>query len=73
MRAPRRPLKGPASCRCGDGNRTPGVLEAITAETAVAALPHWHWTDGTQSLGAMPFTMAEIQPDFLVTTDLRGL
>ena len=26
---------------------TPGVLEAITERTAVVALPHCHWTDGT--------------------------
>jgi selenocysteine lyase/cysteine desulfurase len=79
-----------------DGNWTPGVLEAITEETAVAALPHCHWTDGTlvdlkavgakcrqrgaalvvdgtQSLGAMPFSVAEIQPDFLVTTAHKWL
>ena len=79
-----------------DGNWTPSILEAITAETAVAALPHCHWTDGTlvdlkavgeacrrygaalvvdgtQSLGAMPFAVAEIQPDFLVTTAHKWL
>jgi len=79
-----------------DGNWTPAVLAAITAETAVAALPHCHWTDGTlidlvaagkhcracktalvvdgtQSLGAMPFSVPEIQPDFLVTTAHKWL
>ena len=79
-----------------DGNWTPSVLAAITKETAVAALPHCHWTDGTlidlvavgrhcracrsalvvdgtQSLGAMPFAVPEIQPDFLVTTAHKWL
>ena len=79
-----------------DGNWTPSVLAAITKETAIAALPHCHWTDGTlidlvavgkhcracncalvvdgtQSLGAMPFAVPEIQPDFLVTTAHKWL
>jgi len=79
-----------------DGNWTPAVLAAITAETAVAALPHCHWTDGTlvdlvavgkhcracstalvvdgtQSLGALPFSVPEIQPDFLITTAHKWL
>jgi selenocysteine lyase/cysteine desulfurase len=75
---------------------TPPVLEAIDRDTAVAALPHCHWTDGslidlvavgsrcrevgaalvvdgTQSLGAMPFDRAAIQPDFLITTAHKWL
>jgi selenocysteine lyase/cysteine desulfurase len=79
-----------------DGNWTTAVLEAIDADTAVAALLHCHWTDGTlldlekigrhcrqtgaalvvdgtQSLGAMPFSVAEIQPDFLVATAHKWL
>jgi len=79
-----------------DGHWTPAVLAAITTETAVAALPHCHWTDGTlidlvavgkhcracntalvvdgtQSLGAMPFSVPGIQPDFLVTTAHKWL
>ena len=79
-----------------DSNWTPAVLEAVTEKTAVAALPHCHWTDGslvdlkavgekcralgaalvvdgTQSLGAMPFSVPEIQPDFLVTTAHKWL
>jgi selenocysteine lyase/cysteine desulfurase len=82
--------------RPGDGNWTGAVLEAITPQTAVAALPHCHWTDGTlidlvavgdhcracaaalvvdgtQSLGAMPFSVKAIQPDFLVTTAHKWL
>jgi selenocysteine lyase/cysteine desulfurase len=34
--------------RPADGNWTPAVLSAITPRTAVAALPHCHWTDGTR-------------------------
>lgn len=79
-----------------DGNWTPAVMAAITPRTAVAALPHCHWTDGTlidlqtigqkcrdcgtalvvdgtQSLGAMPFSVPQIQPDFLVTTAHKWL
>jgi len=79
-----------------DGNWTPAVLDAITAQTAIAALPNCHWTDGTlvdlkaagekcracdaalvvdgtQSLGAMPFSVPEIRPDFLITTAHKWL
>lgn len=82
--------------RPSDGNWTPAVLNAVTSRTAVAALPHCHWTDGTlvdlrqvgvkcracdaalvvdgtQSLGAMPFSVPEIQPDFLITTAHKWL
>ncbi len=71
------------------GNWTRAVLEAIDQNTAVAALPPCHWTDGTllnlieigekcrangtalvidgiQSLGARPFSVATVKPDFLV-------
>ena len=33
--------------RPADGNWTPGVLDVITPQTAIAALPNCHWTDGT--------------------------
>ena len=33
--------------RPDDGNWTPGVIEAITADTAIAALPPCHWSDGS--------------------------
>jgi len=65
------------------------LLEAIDARTAVVALGHVHWTDGTkfdldaigararevgaalvidgtQSVGALPFDVAAVQPDALV-------
>jgi len=74
--------------RPADGNWTDAVLETIDSDTAVAALPNCHWTDGTlldlvkigrqcrnlgaalvvdgiQSLGAMPFSVSGIRPDFL--------
>jgi selenocysteine lyase/cysteine desulfurase len=79
-----------------DGDWTPAVLAAIDAHTAIAALPHCHWTDGTvldlaaigarcrevgaalvvdgtQSLGAMPFAVPEVQPDFLIATSHKWL
>jgi len=79
-----------------DFDWTRGVLEAISPKTAIVALPHCHWTDGsyldlvaigqlcrdigaalcidaTQSLGAMPMSVQEIQPDFLVTTAHKWL
>ena len=82
--------------RPADHDWTPVVLESITRNTAIAALPHCHWTDGsrldlvrigehcrdtgtalvidaTQSLGAMPFYIDEVKPDFLVTTAHKWL
>jgi selenocysteine lyase/cysteine desulfurase len=82
--------------RPSDNRWTPAVLAAIDASTAVAALPHCHWTDGSlldlvaigahcramgaalvvdaiQSLGALPFSVQEIQPDFLVTAAHKWL
>jgi len=82
--------------RPSDQNWTSAVLEAIDPDTAIAALPNCHWTDGTiidlnrvgekcrrveaalvvdgtQSLGAMPFSVETIQPDFLVTTAHKWL
>jgi selenocysteine lyase/cysteine desulfurase len=65
------------------------ILEAITQNTAVVAIPNVHWADGTrfdlveirsrardvgakliidgtQSIGALPFSVKEIQPDALI-------
>ncbi len=73
-----------------------GVVEAIGPRTAVVAVPHVHWTDGsvvdlvevgeaarqagaavvvdaTQSLGAMPFPIAGLEPDFLVAAAYKWL
>ncbi len=73
-----------------DSDWTTAVLNALDAQTAVAALANCHWTDGsridlekigarcrevnaalvidgTQSIGALPFDVTRVQPDFLVT------
>jgi selenocysteine lyase/cysteine desulfurase len=72
------------------------LLEAIDARTAVVALGHVHWTDGTrfdleaigararavgaalivdgtQSVGALPFDAAAIQPDAVVCAAYKWL
>ena len=79
-----------------DHNWTAAILKVIDRDTAIAALPHCHWTDGTlidlaavgarcrevgaalvvdgtQSLGAMPFSVDAIQPDFLIATAHKWL
>ncbi len=33
--------------RPADGDWTPGILEMLDNDTAIAALPHCHWSDGT--------------------------
>ena len=75
---------------------TSRILEAIGPQTAVVALPHCHWIDGslvnlvkvgkaarkagaalvldvTQSAGAMPIDVKEIQPDYLVAATYKWL
>lgn len=82
--------------RPADGDWTREVLAAIGDQTALAALPHCHWTDGTlvdlagvgaelrrrgaflvvdgcQSIGALPFDVESIRPDFLVTGSYKWL
>ena len=72
------------------------LLDAIDARTAIVALGHVHWTDGTkfdleavgararevgaalvvdgtQSVGALPFDVAAIQPDALVCATYKWL
>lgn len=72
------------------------LVECIDASTALVALPHVHWADGTrfdlaaiaararavgaalvvdgtQSIGALPFDMAEIRPDALVCAGYKWL
>lgn len=72
------------------------LLDAIDDRTAIAALPHNLWTDGslvdleavgsklrhvgaglvldlTQSLGAMPFDVATVRPDFMVAACYKWL
>ena len=72
------------------------LLEAIDARTAVVAVPHVHWADGTrfdleaigqrvreagaalvvdgtQSVGALPFDVARVQPDALICAAYKWL
>ena len=72
------------------------LLEAIDEATAVVAVPHVHWTDGTrfdlvqvgrrcrevgaalvvdgtQSVGALPFDVEEVQPDALIVAAYKWL
>lgn len=72
------------------------LLEAIDGDTAVVAIPHVHWTDGTlfdlgavgrrarevgaafivdatQSVGALPFDVGELQPDALIVAAYKWL
>ena len=75
---------------------TAAVLEALTADVAIAALPNVQWTSGgrldlvrigeacrrlgaalaldlTQSLGALPFSVNRVQPDFAVAACYKWL
>jgi selenocysteine lyase/cysteine desulfurase len=75
---------------------TAAVLDALTPEVAIAALPHVQWTSGgrldlvrigeacrklgaalvldlTQSLGALPFSARDVQPDFAVAASYKWL
>ncbi len=72
------------------------ILEAINKKTAVVAMPHVHWADGTrfdlekirvktkevqallvidgtQSVGALPFSIEEIRPDALICAGYKWL
>jgi selenocysteine lyase/cysteine desulfurase len=72
-----------------DGDWTATLMSSIDEATAIVALPHCHWTDGSlidlvkigkrarevgaalildlaQSAGAMPISMAQVEPDFAV-------
>ncbi len=79
-----------------DNDWTSAVLESLSAEVAIAALPHVHWTSGgmidlvrvgeecrrlgialaldlTQSLGALPFSVRDVQPDFAAAASYKWL
>ena len=79
-----------------DDDLTSSILEAIDERTAIAALPHCFWADGTlidlvavgrrcrevgaalvvdatQSVGALPFDVTEIRPDFLIVAGYKWL
>ncbi len=84
----------------GNGERgkqwNENILEAITSDTAIVALGHVHWTDGTrfdlesigqrardvgaaliidgtQSIGALPFDVQQLQPDALIVAGYKWL
>jgi selenocysteine lyase/cysteine desulfurase len=75
---------------------TAGVLDGLTDEVAIAALPHVQWSSGgrldlvrisqkcrklgaglaldlTQSLGALHFSVREVEPDFAVAASYKWL
>ena len=79
-----------------DNDWTAAVLDSLSADVAIAALPHVQWTSGgqldlvrigaacrkigaalmldlTQSLGALPFSVADVQPDFAVAASYKWL
>ena len=80
----------------GDHDWTAAVMNSLTADVAIAALPHVQWTSGgrldlvrigeacrrlgtalvldlTQSLGALPFKVGDVQPDFAVAASYKWL
>lgn len=79
-----------------DNDWTAAVLNSLTADVAIAALPHVQWTSGgrldlvrigdtcrklgaalvldlTQSLGALPFSVHDVNPDFAVAASYKWL
>jgi selenocysteine lyase/cysteine desulfurase len=79
-----------------DNDWTAAVLDQLTDDVAIAALPNVHWTSGgrldlirigeacrklgvalvldlTQSLGALPFSVSKVQPDFAVAASYKWL
>jgi selenocysteine lyase/cysteine desulfurase len=79
-----------------DNDWTAAVLNSLTTDVAIAALPNVQWTGGgrldlirigeacrkngialvldlTQSLGALPFDVNEVQPDFAVAASYKWL
>jgi selenocysteine lyase/cysteine desulfurase len=82
--------------RGGNDGWTPRILDAIDSNTAIVALPHCHWTDGslvdlvavgarcretgaalvidlTQSIGALPFEIEAVKPDFMVAAGYKWM
>lgn len=79
-----------------DDDWTAAVLNCLTADVTIAALPEVHWTSGgrldlvrigevcrklgaalvldlTQSLGALPFSLKNVQPDFVAAASYKWL
>ena len=82
--------------RPDDDDLTNAVLSTIDERTAIVALPHCFWTDGTfldlsqigrrcresgaalvvdatQSVGAVPFNVRDVRPDFLIVSAYKWL
>ena len=89
-------IKAPANFKNRGKRWNETILNAITDTTAVVAMPHVHWADGTlfdlkairaktklhntlliidgtQSVGALPFSVKEIQPDALICAGYKWL
>jgi selenocysteine lyase/cysteine desulfurase len=79
-----------------DNDWTAAVLNSLTPDVAIAALPQVQWTSGgkldlvkigqacrklgtalaldlTQSLGTLPFSVSDVQPDFAVAASYKWL
>jgi selenocysteine lyase/cysteine desulfurase len=79
-----------------DSDWTAAVLDSLTSDVAIAALPNVQWTSGgqldlvriseacrkhgaalaldlTQSLGALPFSVRDVDPDFAVAASYKWL
>jgi selenocysteine lyase/cysteine desulfurase len=52
---------------------TQAVLAACDERVAVVSVPQVHWTDASQSAGAMPLRVEDLRPDFLVTVGYKWL
>lgn len=87
-----KPKSGDSVAKCWNED----ILEAITSKTAVVAMCHVHWADGTlfdlkaireitlqhnalliidgtQSVGALPFSITEFKPDALICAAYKWL
>ncbi len=89
-------IKPPKSFKDRGALWNQNILDTITKKTAVVAMPHVHWADGTlfdlkairaktedvnafliidgtQSVGALPFSVSEIKPDALICAGYKWL
>ncbi|WP_109851243.1 aminotransferase class V-fold PLP-dependent enzyme [Aquimarina sp. AU58] len=89
-------IKPPKSFKDRGALWNQNILNAITRKTAVVAMSHVHWADGTlfdlkairaktkdvnafliidgtQSVGALPFSVSEIKPDALICAGYKWL
>jgi len=89
-------VKPPVSSKGRGASWNKAILEAINEKTAVVAMCHAHWADGTlfdlkairkktkavgallildgtQSIGALPFSVRELEPDALICGGYKWL